>query len=254
VSKIEQYFEVKRSTWSPTTLASERSRYSKLLSFGFPDVDPITLLNKVKQHYKRYSVKQLFIRAAAIEEQVFGTTRYKQFMHQHKEAFRGSYIGKTFSLSDQQVRDILVIANTLQPAQNNFIVVCVYGGLRKQEALRLLWEHIDGEKLLVKGGKGARDRLLPFPSATQRSLATTRTPAVCKGCNVAKTVSYICDTTKVKFTPHDLRSYCLTRYSQTLTPFELQKFAGHSSVKTTERYVRVNADRVLEKLTNMEML
>lgn len=253
---LSEYWATKKAVWSPTTYATERSRYNTLCGHGFPTASPQALFESLKQQYKRYTVKQFFIRACVLEEAAGMESNYRKWMNSNPEAFRGSYKTKTRCLSKEDIDSLVWTAAQEFPHLSNLLVLMAFGGLRKSEALNAKTEHLDTENeiLFVAGGKGARNREIPFPTSSLGSLLSLEeAPYLCtyNGVRIkdpSRSLTKLAKITDINFTPHDLRAYCLTQYSKVLTPFELARFAGHSSIKTTERYIRHNTNQMRERI------
>jgi integrase/recombinase XerD len=131
------------------------------------------------------------------------------------------------------------------------------GGYRISELLNLATEHCDFENLVVKvKGKGGKHRLVPMSSdmrkvlfryAQKRSgpgrlLLGTRNNTLVTVRNMEsdfKLMGMRLGITGVRFSPHTLRhtfAVCCLRNGGNL--FYLSKILGHTTVKTTERYLQ----------------
>jgi site-specific recombinase XerD len=128
-------------------------------------------------------------------------------------------------------------------------------GLRISEALTLSWDHTDLDNLCLKvKGKGSKERIVPVSMELRRLLfrwrqrqkgplvVSTRTGTRMSVRNVQRDLKALfgrIGITGVRCSPHTLRhtfSICYLRNGGNL--FYLSKILGHTSVKTTERYLQ----------------
>jgi integrase len=54
-----------------------------------------------------------------------------------------------------------------------------------------------------------------------------------------------------KISSHDFRHGKLTDIGKFLTPQEVRDYAGHSNIKTTDRYLHSNTENVFKKLAKI---
>ena len=165
-------------------------------------------------------------------------------------------------LSKQEVKDILQALSNLK---HRFMLVLLYScGLRRSEILNLQVEHIQYDRgmILVKNGKGKKDRVVRFPEIlhdlyreylkayqpkkyliegrgggqySAKSLAAVLTAAVEKA-GIKKPV-----------TPHWLRHSYATHLHEGGTDIRyIQELLGHQSSKTTEIYTHVSNREIRE--------
>lgn len=167
-------------------------------------------------------------------------------------------------LSVSEVRRLLHAIR--QPRFHAYFVTVYSCGLRLNEGLALQIGDIDSERLRihVHRGKGAKDRLVPLPDATLLVLReywkTHRHPKLLfpktnsKGIVVANTRQTMSESTvqgalrrvvvELKFTRrisvHCLRhSYATHLLEAGVNLRRLQQYLGHSSLKTTSRYLHL---------------
>lgn len=253
--QIQEYLQNKVGLWSSTTVSSERSRVRVLLQMGFPDIDPRELYAALSERYKRYTVKQFFIRASQLGISLFKDTKYQDFMNENPEAFRGVYIGRQVALSAEDVAKFETQITTFNNGIWNAYILMRYAGLRKSEALRLQWSDINSasESLTVKQGKGFKDRVVPFTRDAQSRLRSTACNFVCSRAftpvsNLDRYFSTASVRAGVRVTPHSLRAFALQNLSQVLSITELRDFAGHSNFQTTLKYLVPDKVQVLGKI------
>lgn len=253
VDKILGAIESKRNIWSDRTLSSEFSRARRLVEFGFPYVNPKELFDRLSAKYSRYTTKQLFIRAQMIADQLGINVGIKEFLERHPEIFRGSYEGRTTMLTSKEVWAIM---NVEKPDWlHNVLVLMLYGALRKFETFTVRWDDYENEALIVRQGKGRKNRTIPFPDRAFKLLRKNDTHYVvhsdtCIPKYAMQTAfKKACIEAGVEATPHDLRAYRLQSASAVLSQKELQEFAGHASYQTTLKYLVADKDHMLRKLS-----
>lgn len=254
-SKIQAFLKNKEGVWSNSTTASERCRLSVLTLYGFPDAAPKDVHAALSSRYKRYTVKQFFIRAAQIASKVFSDNRYQQFMEENAEAFRGVYVGRTTSLTDSDLEKFEKQLEHFNTGVWNAYILMRYAGLRKREALSIKWADVNlsQEFIVVKQGKGFKDRIVPFPRKHIQSLRSSISNYVCSRgveaiVNIDRHFMTASVRAGVKVTPHALRAHALQTLSRVLTPHELKDYAGHSNFQTTLKYLVVDKEQVLSKI------
>jgi integrase len=137
------------------------------------------------------------------------------------------------------------------------LALCGLCGLRISEALNVTVRDFDEDvrTLHVRGGKGAKDRVLPVSGTARGHLIP-----LLKLIDYGKLFGFTDNTARNifaalgeaagisrKVVPHDLRSTALTAmYRATKDLRVVQEFAGHASSTTTEGYTKVD----LEDLRN----
>lgn len=253
--EIQDYLDKKRAVWSPATYKGEVSRIRTLIKEGALDRPLSHILPGLRLKYKPYTLQTMLIRLRCLDNEALGGRLLTNaFMAQGAAMFRGVYLGRQFNPSDKQVASILEYCLKHEPKAHNYLYLMAYAGLRKSEAKAVRWEDVrkDGS-LLIRQGKGMKDRIVPFPKSIQGNLIMLPKSGtkVCGNYCADAALMRIRKGTGVAFTPHSLRGYAIQRYSGILNPKELQHFAGHSNFNTTMRYIVADTSIISEKINNL---
>lgn len=155
----------------------------------------------------------------------------------------------------------------------SFLLLAYSAGLRVSEIVNLRIADIDSERMviLVRQGKGRKDRIVPlspilltmlrqywliehprellFPGrATGRPITVS---SIQKVCQRAAAVAGI----KKPMSMHTLRHSFATHHLEAGTDLRtLQMLMGHSSLKTTSRYLYVSTDRLRSAKTPLDLI
>lgn len=167
-------------------------------------------------------------------------------------------------------------AFSMEPIRNETIIATfIYTGLRKNELLKLRTcdVNIESGLILVKNGKGQKDRTIPihpklkpllkaymasrqqegwtsrwfFPSVRSKApLSTKNLYAICKR---------IQNHTSVRFTPHMLRhTFARLAVEADLGLYKLKEIMGHSDISTTQIYMSVSPQNIKKSFEKIDML
>ncbi|WP_048152540.1 site-specific tyrosine recombinase/integron integrase [Palaeococcus ferrophilus] len=210
---------------------------------------------------KGYSTKSLHLVVQAIKA-------YFRFegMDEEAERLKPPKVPKSLpkSLRQDEVRKLL---NVIPPTRerDRLIVLLLYtSGLRVSELCNLKKEDVDFERSLlhVRGGKGAKDRVVPIPKATLQLIERylngrdddseylfVEDRRQSKDRLSPKTVWYLLrkygERAGVKVTPHMLRhSFATHMLENGVDIRSIQEFLGHSSLSTTQIYTRVTVEHL----------
>lgn len=177
------------------------------------------------------------------------------------------------ALSGEQVRQLLRalrVPDGLPPGdryqweRNRLaVLLMLYAGLRLAEAAALRWADVDldGEVLVVRGGKGDKDRSIPLHPALLGELRLAASErrggtvlATYRGRPLAtKSLSHVFErwvppvltaagVEGLHVTAHRLRhTFCTTLISAGAALFDVQELMGHESAETTRRYYTLTA-------------
>lgn len=147
------------------------------------------------------------------------------------------------------------------------------GGLRISEIANLRVADIDGERMIihVRLGKGGKDRIVPLSPVLQATLRTywreARPPTLLfPGKQANRPISatsirnilrkaVVTAGIKKPVTMHTLRHTFATHHLEAGTDLRvLQMVMGHSSLKTTSRYLHVSTEKLRSTQTPLELL
>jgi len=168
------------------------------------------------------------------------------------------------ALSREEVRRLLSVIPPTRK-RDRLIVLLLYGaGLRVSELCNLKKKDIDFERslIVVRGGKGAKDRVVPIPAFLLKEIRAyleTRDDdseyllveerREKKDRISTKTVWYLLrkygERAGVKVTPHMLRHSFATHMLENGVDIRaIQEFLGHSNLSTTQIYTKVTVEHL----------
>jgi site-specific recombinase XerD len=154
------------------------------------------------------------------------------------------------------------------------IATLLYTGLRASEALavQLIDVNLEGSTLLVRAGKGGKDRYVPihhklryilkfYLRERERLGKTTPFLFVSTSRNrpiTYKTLNRICRTlgrvTSIKFTPHCLRhTFGSVAIEQDMGLVQLKEIMGHSNIASTMVYLRMSPQGLKNSLNRIDL-
>jgi integrase/recombinase XerD len=161
------------------------------------------------------------------------------------------------TLSPEQIKRLLQYRPKGKNRTKAHLTACVIldCGLRISEALSLTWEQVDLDNLCLKvKGKGSKERLVPVSLELRKMLfrwhqkqkealvASTRNGTRVTTRNFQRDLKDLCariGLTGVRTSPHTLRhTFAVSYLRNGGNLFYLSKILGHTSVKTTERYLQ----------------
>jgi len=172
-------------------------------------------------------------------------------------------------LSEDEIHAILKSLSGNRRIRRRALIEILYAtGIRRKELINLdLYDlNIRERTLLVRQGKGGKDRLLPVPFQTVKSInawirkrRTTRTPALF----VTQAGQRITDNSldsiireirkktgiDLPFTPHTFRHSIATHLLRRGADIRyIQAFLGHADLSTTEIYTRIVRDDIRREI------
>ena len=155
------------------------------------------------------------------------------------------------------------------------LTTLVYTGLRLQEMLNLLVSDLDLEagELLVRQGKGQKDRIIPIHPHLSRVLrmyhkarleAKNHSPFLftgkasehpLNGKDIRRICHHIAKASNVPFTPHRLRhTFGRLAVEANLNLFTIKEIMGHSQITTTQGYLSVSTTQMKKSLSEADLL
>lgn len=244
-AEIATYLDKKEGLWAVSTIKSARARLNSLAEAGF---DPEEVFHSwYKAGYSLYYIKQTFIVASRFEEEMLGTNFFKNFLEKNRSTFRQCYTNKTSILKRSEFESHLNWIRTARPALYNLLVLMANLGLRLSEALSVKWTDFTNDGFLRVTGKGGKVRLVPVK--TKMNLNENTTLSVAGQVTSSQYRSFF-KTLLPGYTPHDLRAMYANELVRVpgLTLYDAAMVLGHSDIRTTQKYLRSDLNRVKEIL------
>jgi integrase len=173
-------------------------------------------------------------------------------------------------IKPHELRGWLLAVSSLKSDWGDYLLFLLLTGLRREEALGLLWEDVDftGRTFKVRDTKNHRDHELPMSSGILRIIAKRRlstdgralSPKVFVD-SQGKTLSNyryamekISDACCVSVTPHDLRrTFASIAESLDISGYSLKRLLNHTTGDVTQGYVILNMERLrvlMERISN----
>ncbi|AHF80599.1 site-specific tyrosine recombinase/integron integrase [Thermococcus paralvinellae] len=168
------------------------------------------------------------------------------------------------SLTKEEVKKLLSVIPPTRK-RDRLIVLLLYGsGLRVSELCNLKIEDVDFNQslIIVRGGKGAKDRIVPIPKALLKEIEDylkmrsdnseyllVEERRSKKDRISPKTVWYLLDKygkkAGIKVTPHMLRHSFATHMLESGIDIRvIQEILGHSNLSTTQIYTKVTVEHL----------
>ncbi len=149
----------------------------------------------------------------------------------------------------------------------------LYTGIRLQELINLETRDVDLDnmEILIRMGKGKKDRIVPIhPSLAvilrtyvrevKSTLGLVFFPSIRSDKKLTpKNVRAICNrlsrSTRIKFTPHMLRhTFARLSVEADLNIYKLKEIMGHSDISTTQRYMSVSKEKIKQSFNVLELV
>lgn len=235
---LAAYLETKQHLWSQNWLKNAASHIRTCLKLSY-DLNPEELFDRLSRaKYKPYTIKTYLLAASGFEKAWKGSSTIESFMKRNAFVFRHVYQEKTKRMTEEEFKQIF--ASTKNPGILNLLVLLGQCGLRKEEALTAKWDDFDQKICVLKViGKGRKVRHLPLNS---KWLAPTEGPLIAAKSETSfRTFIY-----STGFGFHDFRAYFATKLAndRDFNIKDVQFLLGHSSLETTQKYVRVDWEKV----------
>jgi integrase/recombinase XerC len=180
-------------------------------------------------------------------------------------------------LNDEElIRLLTAIARKAKPRVRErdmaIVLLFLHGGLRVSELTKLELANVDLESCQIKiTRKGNREQYLHLNQETKMALASflAKRPQSCNGIFFAAesggglTRGYVYDLicrylklagiNKGKRGPHILRhTFCTRLHQKGVAPFTIKELAGHKSLNTTMRYVKIENKEQAQAIDKLE--
>lgn len=236
---IDSYLESHKNYWAPTTLKSVRSKLITLEGLS-KKLDPEELFEKLQANqFGLYTIQSYFTIGKAYEKDILKTENIANFMKKKSYVFRNAYQDKEARMTSIEFKRILKQVEKMnKPELFNLVMLLGKCGLRRTEALEAKWTDIKGDELEVCG-KGGKFRRVPIRPTWFKEVSHERIAGEAKGHLYFFRI--LCE-----YGFHDFRSYYATKMinKKGLSIKDVAKLLGHTSILTTQRYLRMDFERV----------
>lgn len=257
---------------------SEDTTYCKRLSLqqfikrvGDLDVGLVTPLlietwkKELLKTHKKNSIRTLFLRISPLFGYLVETKRLSENPFKKVQKLKVSKKPEPDALSDQEYHDLLKLCEKRERvcARDQMIIhLGMNTGLRRKEICNLQWTDISLERklLTVRHGKGDKDRLIPinntlyevllqYPRSKSGYVVTSEMGTKISRSTLTGIMKvYVKEFTHTyegvkRLTLHSLRAGFATRIAISgKSPYIIQRLMGHTDLKTTLNYCRVQLD------------
>lgn len=219
---VVDYLAAQQNIWTPSTVKAAASR----LKHYSPCQDALKGYNKmISEGYSRYYIQIVFISMASLKDWLQAQGRansnpYRDFLQTNKHLFRNAYEDKYATITWEEFEAELTIAPAeLVPA----LALMGYAGCRLSELTTF-----DGTTVIGKGGK-RRPVFLPDRFRDLR----VRMPSY----SIYR---------RLKHNPHSYRKLAADKWLRSGVDLKtVQKLLGHTSLASTQRYLRPLQDEAL---------
>ncbi|MDP9461052.1 MAG: tyrosine-type recombinase/integrase [Actinomycetota bacterium] len=164
--------------------------------------------------------------------------------------------------------DLRLAVEKARPKMRLMILLGAFCGLRCQEIAGLHWSDLhttsEGTVLLVREGKGGKERVVPVPGVVIEAMVAhgrRRSGPMFYGMDaaqmdaksVSRSLNRFFQRNGLAFTAHQLRHrYATTGYQLTKDIRLMQEMLGHSSPQTTARYTAFDKSGVADMVERMD--
>jgi integrase len=223
---VSLYLNSKRSVWKPDTIRATSSRLANYT----PGQEAVEVYNRmIEQGCSPYYVKLTFINLAAFMDWLIAQGRatnnsYREFLAKNKQLFRNAYEDKYASITWQEFQEEMEQADE---QMRMVLSLLGYAGCRLNELYSF-----DGITVLGKGGKRRRVYLPDAIPVTPVKLSPSQIRR------------------RLKANPHSYRKLAADYWLRNGIDLKtVQVLLGHSSLASTQRYLRpMEADTLQDKL------
>lgn len=240
---LQDYLTRKRNIFAPTTLHTVKSKLNTILAIG---LEPNTLFNTLKeQGYGLYTIRQYMVTAAGYETFMLRSASIATWLSDNRHVFRNAYQRKETLPTVSLVERLINGAPT--QGLRNAVILMAYAGLRISEVEAAKWDDFEGQVLVVTG-KGKKIRRVPMSLKHLESLGSCRPGyLIAEVCGLSQ---FLKTATSSLHTAHDFRAFYISYLLNDLgfSVSEVRDLVGHSSIATTDKYSRVDADKLSQKI------
>ncbi len=232
-------------------VALQRQTLERFLPYGPRDAQMWKLLH-VARYMEHRSSGGIGVNTQRTEAAVIRS--FFRWMFNNKNIRRDPTMGLVMPRAIREMRNrtqqipapvLLKLKPHLSPHDYAAVAVMWACGLRSGEVSRITERDIDEERmrLWVKNRKGKKGHATPIPDDAILGYLYVIMAVAAKRPTVMKHLSRrlgnaIRRAGVRRFTPHDLRHACLTRWAEEgVSPFTIKEWAGHSSIKITMKYI-----------------
>lgn len=161
-------------------------------------------------------------------------------------------------LTHAEQKSILSMAHKIDSEMHRIIEFALWTGCRRAEIAGLVWQNVHGKTAKIVG-KGGKERTIPLLPAAITAMGKPKDIGpvfiqhkdLSKYTKAFKTLTRVCGIDDVHF--HNLRHTAATQMIESGIEIRyVQEMLGHSSITTTEIYVRVVQKTLREKMKKMK--
>lgn len=226
---VSDYLSEKRSVWTAETYNSTAARLARYK----PDLAPTDIYNEmVKEGYSPYYIKIVFINLCSLMDWLLAQGRapkpsnyLKEFMLKNKQLFRNAYEDRYATITWEEFIEEYEAADS---AMRTVLALIGYAGCRLSEL-----HTFDGHTVLGKGSKRRRVFLPMGISCSPVSLSVSQIRR------------------RLRHNPHAYRKLAADQWARSGVDIKtIQKLLGHTSLVSTQRYLRPMGDTELQEKLN----
>ena len=251
---IEQHLNKLKST-------SNRSMFIKFQKqFGHRELGSITTLDMTKYYY-HLATQTSFSnanRCLTVVSKFFNELRkWKLFFKENPCTYVEKKPSEPFQPHPLNPQEIGLILKHLAPYIQPAIKFCIITGVRKKELLGLRWEDIDfnAKTILLRETKTQKSRMLgliPTIENILKEVGIKKTGLVfpLTNCQLRYQIDHAAKKAGIPHVRlHDLRhTFAKNFLDKNGKLYDLQVLMGHSSIKSTQKYMKFKKEEVAQKM------
>lgn len=219
---VADYLAAQRNIWTPSTVKAAASR----LKHYSPCQDALKVYNRmISEGYSRYYIQIVFISVASLKDWLQAQGRansnpFREFLQTHKHLFRNCYEDNYATITWEEYQEELSKADR---QMQSVLALLGYAGCRLEEIYTY-----DGTRVLGKGGK---HRPVFVPNHIHLEPISLSVDQIRR---------------RLKHNPHAYRKLAADRWLRAGVDIKtVQKLLGHTSLASTQRYLRPLQDEEL---------